>query len=85
MRLDLLDMLGAEYMMDAIVADIKSRQLEEVYRVYVTDGVMAVLNFLGAKVKKRYFDFLHPTQTDGRSAEEITLERLTGFGIEVID
>lgn len=83
-RLDLADMLGAEYVMSTVIDTLNVQRIEEGYRVYETDCLYAIATALGIKMQRRYYDVLHPSQ-DTEEDNETARERLERFGIKVVD
>ena len=83
-RLDLLDLLGADYAMQTCIGEIDAQRKEEAYRVYETDCLYAIGRFLKIPLERRFYDILHPTPKDTRTGEEIANDRLAKFGIKVV-
>ena len=79
-RLDMLDLLGADYMMDAVIDAINARREQEVYQDYIAE----CLRGIGSPIMKiaRLRDILHPQPIDPRSGLEIAVDMLDKFGIK---
>lgn len=69
-RLDLLEIMGAGYLIDVVKARAKSKYEELVYRVYVTDVLAAGIERLNGSRPERYYDVIHPDRTPQITAEE---------------
>lgn len=69
-RLDLLEIMGAGYLIDVVKARAKSKFEELAYRVYVTDVLSAAIKSLTGSSPERYYDVIHPDRTPKITAEE---------------
>lgn len=81
----MLDLLGAEYVIEHCVTVYSARQRQEAYQVYTTDCLSAIAKGLGAKVDKRYYDIIHPKPVDNRSAEEIVDDIVKKMGLKEVN
>lgn len=70
-RLDLLEVMGAGYLIDVVKARAKSKFEELAYRVYVTDVLSAAIKSLTGNVPERYYDVIHPNKPPQITAEEV--------------
>lgn len=70
-RLDLLEIMGAGYLIDVVKARAKSKFEELAYRVYVTDVLAAGIKSLTGSSPERYYDVIHPDRTPQITAEEV--------------
>lgn len=80
-RLDMLDLLGAEYMMDAVIDAINARREMEMYWEYTSECLRGIGASLGMKITS-FRDILHPQPVDNRSGLEIAVDMLGKFGIK---
>lgn len=76
----MLDLLGADYMMDAVIDAINARREQEIYQNYIAE----CLRGIGSPIMKiaRLHDILHPQPIDPRSGMEIAVDMLDKFGIK---
>lgn len=81
----MLDLLGAEYVIEHCVAVHSARQRQEAYQVYTTDCLSAIAKGLGAKVDRRFYDIIHPRPVDNRSAEEIANDLIKKMGLKEVN
>lgn len=84
-RLDLLDLLGPKYMMDAIVDSINARREQEMYWEYSSECLYGLCGQLGIQMNKRFKEILNPKPVDKRSGLEIAEDRLRKLGIKAAD
>ena len=80
-RLDMLDLLGAVYMMDAVIDAINARRETEMYWEYSAECLRGIGASLGMKIVS-FHDILHPQPIDTRSGLEIAVDMLDKFGIK---
>ena len=71
--------------MDMCVETLNAQKAEEMYRIYETDCLYYIANYLGIGLTRRYYDQIHPEPVDTRTGLEIATDRLAQFGIEVVD
>ena len=69
-RLDLLEIMGAGYLIGVVKARAKSKFEELAYRVYVTDVLSAAIKSLTGDNPERYYDVIHTDRTPQITAEE---------------
>lgn len=69
-RLDLLEIMGAGYLIDAVKARAESKFEELAYRVYVTDVLSACISTLSGDRPERYYDVIRPDRTPQITAEQ---------------
>ena len=69
-RLELLEIMGAGYLIDVVKARAKSKFEELAYRVHVTDVLSAGIKSLTGSSPERYYDVIHPDRTPQITAEE---------------
>jgi hypothetical protein len=83
-RLDLLEIMGAGYLIDVVKTRAESKFEELAYRVYVTDVLSAAIKSLTGNCPERYYDVIHPDRTPQITAEEAKnniKNKLSGGGI----
>ena len=81
-RGDLLCRLGARYLADAIMCEMRARRREDAWRREVTDALRALCGFVGATPARRDAMELEPGQADGARA---AVGRLRAMDVEVIE
>lgn len=69
-RLDLLEIMGAGYLIDAVKARAKSKYEELAYRVYVTDVLSAGIACLTGNKPDRFYDVIRPDRTPTITASQ---------------
>ena len=76
--MDVLDLLGRQYLMDYCVLRWTKDQEEKLFKIYVTDGLKninePIANFFGGMVfKERYYDMTNRKEIENpkETAEEI--------------
>jgi hypothetical protein len=70
-RLDLLEIIGAGYLIDVVKTRAKSKFEELAYRVYVTDMLAAGIYRLTGNEPKRFYDVIRPDKTTQITAEQV--------------
>lgn len=78
-RLDLLEVLGDEYIFEHFLAEHEKALTEKAYRIYVTDVLYAISN--GKSANARYIDVIENRQ-ENKSGSEIKQDiknRLNGM------
>lgn len=90
LRIDLVEMLGRGYIIDHCIAAIQrkrqeelDKQIDEAYRVYMSDCVSTIVNSMGGKAK-RFYDIVHPGAKDERSGDEIADDVIKRLGLKVV-
>ena len=76
-------MFGSEYVIEHCVSVFKAQYKAELFKMYITDCLMAMLKGRGAKVK-RFYDMLHPPKEDKRSPQEVVDDIASRAGIRVV-
>ena len=76
-------MLGIDYILEHCVAFYKAEHKEELFRVYITDCLAAIIKGKGGTVK-RYYDIVHPQKQDTRSAREIADDIVARAGLKEV-
>ena len=88
-NLDMLELMGSEYVIDHVVAEHNIRMKEEMFRVYVSDIAKAIAEksaFDSMHVHKRYYDLINAEEEqDGKTGDEIALEVIERAGLKVRD
>lgn len=80
----MLDLIGKTHIIDNVIAYKKSKDKEEIYKTYITDCLQYVVQKLGAKNVKRWYDVIHPAKKDSRTPQEIANEIILKSGIKVV-
>ena len=65
-----------------MIVRLKEYQVEEAYRVYVTDTLYYQAE--NKKLSVRYYDLIRPKRSDNRSADEIIKETIVKAGLIVL-
>lgn len=76
--------MGIQYLTNGLIATIQEHTELEEYRIYHTNCLYLLCCALNNNPGVRYVDIIHPVEEDQRSCNDIVLERLSRFGIEVI-
>ncbi len=77
-------MLGAEYVIDHVVAEYNRRMEENVYRGYVCDLLKCVAEFVGTDVPYRYAELVSPPkEASEKTGDEVALEVIDKLGLKV--
>ncbi len=77
--------MGINYLTECLAASVTARRREAAYRVYVTDCLYALCAWTGNRPRRRFADWLDAGAADGRTGEEIAIQRLKGMGLTVRD
>ena len=87
MRLDLLELLGAEYIIEHCYKEVERHNERRIYMVYVTDMLKAGVESQGVEVNSRFIDILDKYENKEPVAEktgdEIALEVIEKLGLKV--
>ena len=80
-------MLGADYLIDHCIKELRERMAEKVYREYLTDAIMnigetAAKAFGGRYLQVRYADLIGEDSEDGATADEIVLDVMRRAGLK---
>lgn len=80
----MLDLIGINYLFDHCGSVVAEKKRFEAFECYVTDCLSAIVNGLGGKISKRFYEVLHPPKYDDRSAQEIVDDVIKRAGIKVV-
>ena len=81
-RLDLLELLGSEFVIEHVVAEYNKKVERRLYRCYTSDMLKAVVEGLGATVDSRFADLLENKPQDERTGDEIALDVIKRAGLK---
>lgn len=70
-RLDLLEIIGAGYLIDVVKTRAKSKFEELAYRVYVTDMLATGIYHLTGYEPRRFYDVIRPDKETQITAEQV--------------
>lgn len=76
--------LGPRWLTDALFAAMDEQRREDAWRVYTTDALSVIAQQLGAKLRRRYYDIIHPQPRDERDGDAVVRDVLFGMGIKVV-
>ena len=79
----MLELMGAEYVIDHVVAEHSIRMHEKAYRSYTCDVLKIIAEQAGATVNMRFVEMIDTTPKDERTADEIALEVIQKAGLIV--
>lgn len=74
-------MCGSIYVIDYAVAALEIEAKDNAYKYYITDMLSAMAKSIGVRVRKRFYDIIHPAPVDRRSAEEIIADITARAGL----
>lgn len=79
----MLELMGSEYVIEHVVAELNSRMKEEIYRVYVTDALKYIAESWGTVLSCRYVDLITEPEEVEESGDEIALKVINKLGLKV--
>jgi hypothetical protein len=82
-RLDMLELLGSDYLVEHVLEKYNEERKESAYRAYTSDMLMAIAESMGATVESRYVDLIEPGQPEEMDADEIALDIIERAGLKV--
>ncbi len=81
--MDLLDLLGAEYVIDHVISEHNLRFEERAYRSYVSDLLKVIAEGQTAEVQYRYSELIEKSEEkEEKTADEIVMEVITRAGLK---
>ena len=76
-------MIGSDYLIDHVIAEHNKRNEERLFRGYVGDLLMIIVEGKTATVNYRYADLIErPKQEKQKTADEIAIEVITRAGLK---
>lgn len=79
----MLELLGADYVIDHVIAEYNKRFEERAFRSYVSDLLMLLAEGKVAQVQYRYSDIIERLKgKEEKSADEIVIEVITKAGLK---
>ena len=75
--------MGADYLIDHVIAEYNARMEEKVFRSYVSDLLMLLAEGKIAQIQYRYSELIEkPKEVDEKTGDEIALEVIARAGLK---